>query len=325
MSRLLETFFRALRGEELSVQRLSNEYGVSSKSITRDITKIKSFLADNRELVNHAELKYNYGTKSYHLTSDEFLTDKELFAIAKVILGVRAFSTMDAVELIAKFKKFTTAADRKMLEGIVRKELHHYTEIKHDCNNVIDTLWKLINTVHKKQEITIWYFKMDRTLSEKRIQPVSLVFMEYYFYLIAYYPGQYKEPRFFRIDRIRDIVVHRKIFDLSESKNLADSSQIPNFDEVVLRKQYPFMFYGKYRKNIRFLFTGPSVQAILDRLPSAKVIEAKQGSYIIEADIYGDGIKMFLLSQGSWVKVLGPPDFIDEMKLEIEKMQQLYV
>ena len=35
-------------------------------------------------------------------------------------------------------------------------------------------------------------------------------------------------------------------------------------------------------------------------------------------------IKMYLLSQGSWVKVLAPQEFVDEMKTEIEKMKKMY-
>ena len=34
--RVLEIFFRGLRGEDLSVQELANEYNVSTKSITRN-------------------------------------------------------------------------------------------------------------------------------------------------------------------------------------------------------------------------------------------------------------------------------------------------
>ena len=32
--------------------------------------------------------------------------------------------------------------------------------------------------------------------------------------------------------------------------------------------------------------------------------------------VHGTGIKMTLLSQGSWVKVLSPQSFVDEMKQE---------
>ena len=43
--RLLELFFRGLRGEGLSVQALAQEYDVSTKSITRSINDLKAFLA----------------------------------------------------------------------------------------------------------------------------------------------------------------------------------------------------------------------------------------------------------------------------------------
>ena len=48
--RLLEIFFRALRGEGLSVQRLADEYEVSTKSIGRDISDLKSFLTEHRAM-----------------------------------------------------------------------------------------------------------------------------------------------------------------------------------------------------------------------------------------------------------------------------------
>lgn len=312
--RTLEILFRAVRGEEISVRKLAEEHNVSTKSITRDINKIKDFLAENRDLTGNAEFGYCYVHKSYRLVSDEFLTGQELFAVAKAILGTRAFPKDEATGLIDKFKRFTTADDRRKLQEIVAKELLHYSEIKHECDSVTDNLWQLVIALHDKKEITITYKKIDCTLSEKRIQPASLIFTEYYFYLIAYYPGKYNEPRYFRVDRITEIVEHRKRFD---------AEGIPNFDEGLLRQRSQFMFYGPLR-NIRFEFTGPSVQAILDRLPTAKIVERGRGSYIIEAETHGNGIKMFLLSQGSWVKVLNPPEFAEEIKLEIDKMRLLY-
>lgn len=48
---VLELFFRGLRGEDLSIRNLANEYGVSTKSISRDITDLKAFLADTVNLL----------------------------------------------------------------------------------------------------------------------------------------------------------------------------------------------------------------------------------------------------------------------------------
>ena len=46
---------------------------------------------------------------------------------------------------------------------------------------------------------------------------------------------------------------------------------------------------------------------------------------IIEAEVnVGRGIVMYLLSQGSYVKVLSPQSLVDEMKAETEKMLAMY-
>lgn len=160
--RLLEIFFRSLRGEDLSVQRLAEEYNVSTKSISRDINDLKSFLADHRQLVGNTELVYSNQEKCYHLYMDEFLTNQEILALLEVMIGARAFSKEELLTLANKLKRFTTAQDRPMLNDLIRKELYHYTEIKHDCISVQETLWKLAKCITEKREITIEYYRADR-------------------------------------------------------------------------------------------------------------------------------------------------------------------
>lgn len=65
--RTLEIFFRGIRGEDLSPFKLAAEYGVSTKSIARNISEIKDFLAENRELVGYTELEYSHASKAYRL------------------------------------------------------------------------------------------------------------------------------------------------------------------------------------------------------------------------------------------------------------------
>jgi len=328
-NRTLEIFFRGIRGEDLSPYKLATEYGVSAKTVTRSINEIKDFLAESRELVGHAELEYSYVTKAYCLIIDEFLSDKELFAIAKVIIGTRSFSANDMALIISKLKRFVSIGDRNLLDEIIRKELYHYNAVKHDCENIGETLWQLIESITKQKEITISYYRKDRTYTEKRIIPMSLMFSEYYFYLIAYYPDKYDEPRYFRVDRITKIVEHRKrakseqIPDYDDIEERRRAEQFPNFDEGEFRKRNQYMFYGKLRR-IRFWYTGPSIQAILDKLPTAKIIERKRGEYLLEAEVYGDGIKMFLLSQGAWVKVVAPDEFVQEMRDTVREIALLY-
>ena len=320
LERVLELFFRGLRGEDLSVQQLAYEYQVSTKSITRSINDLKAFLADHRQLVGNTELRYSYQDKCYHLYMDEFLSSKELFALVEVMIGVRAFSKMELLSLTNKLKGFTTPEDRTKLSELIRKELYHYAEVKHDCESVQERLWQLVNCISEKQEISIDYYRKDRKWVSHRLRPISVMFADHYFYLIAYKTGvEPTTPSYFRVDRIKELTLHRKHFTAEEA---------PHFDEGWLRERSLFMWPGPLR-TIRFEFTGPSLQAALDKLPTAKVIDrgtTADGTpkYLIEAETYGDGIKMWLLSQGSWVKVTAPQEFVEEMRTEISILSGLY-
>ena len=67
------------------------------------------------------------------------------------------------------------------------------------------------------------------------------------------------------------------------------------------------------------------VKKYISKLPTAKIIERLGGNkYLIEAEVYGDGIKMWLLSQGAWVKVTEPPELVEDIKNEISNLSQIY-
>jgi len=312
----LELFFRGLRGEDISVKNLAAEYDVSTKSISRDINGLKKFLVKHRKLVGNAELRYSYREKCYRLYMDEFLTNKELFSLIEVLIGARVFSKTELLALVEKMKRFATPDDRPKLDELIRRELYYYPEVKHDCESVQAVLWRLINCIMDKREISIEYYRADRKWVTHRLRPASVLFNDFYFYLIAFNTeGTLDKPLYFRVDRIKYITEHRKKFTHMDA---------PDFDEGLLRQRSLFMWAGKLR-TIRFEFSGSSIQAVLDKLPTARVIERKGKIYTVQADVYEDGIKMWLLSQGHRIKVISPEDFVEEMKKEIELMRNQYL
>ncbi len=314
-NRLLELFYRAVKGENLSVKKLADEYGVSTKSISRDISEIKNFLCDSRDLVGNTELKYAANSKTYYLEFDNFLLSKELVALIEMMLGCRAFSKTDMLEIVAKLKSFTTHHDRSMLNELISRELYHYVEVGHDCKSVIENVWQLTRCINERIEISVEYYKASRDLVNRRLQPIAIMFSDYYYYLIAFRTDKDDwKPLYFRVDRIVNIVEHREHFKVPKGHD---------FDEGELRNKIQFMFPGEYRK-IKFAYSGASVQAILDKLPTAKIIDVDGNRKIIEAETYGTGINMYLLSQGSMVEVLDPPELLGEIKSELSKMIAYY-
>ena len=313
--RLMEVFYRVLRGEAISPKKLADHYNVSTKSISRTIGDLKIFLAESRNLIGEFELVYNNADKCYRLNFNDILTNMELFAIIKILLGTRALSQDELLLLITKLKRITSQEDRKRLEDLIRNEIYSYKEIKHDCESVEKNLWELGCCIKNKSEISIEYYRMDRQWKIYRLKPVSVMFSDHYFYLIAFKIGEYEHPFYFRVDRIKNLTIHR-----IKSDNVA----APQFDEGLLRQRSLFMWPGILR-TVRFEFSGPSVQAVLDKLPTAHIIEYFGGGrYLIEAETYGDGIKMWLLSQGDWVKVVYPAEFVKEIKETIQGMNEKY-
>ena len=62
------------------------------------------------------------------------------------------------------------------------------------------------------------------------------------------------------------------------------------------------MYGGKLQK-IRFKYIGPSIEAVLDRLPTAVIIEQDADGWTVEAEVFGKGIDMWLRSQGDYVSL----------------------
>ena len=56
--------------------------------------------------------------------------------------------------------------------------------------------------------------------------------------------------------------------------------------------------YGGRLKKIRFKYKGSSLEAVLDRLPTAKVIKEEGGEVLVQAEVFGDGVDRWIRSQG---------------------------
>ena len=96
----------------------------------------------------------------------------------------------------------------------------------------------------------------------------------------------------YRIDRIKSCRVLDEHFSVPYKDR---------FQEGEFRKRVQFMYGGKLER-IRFRYTGPSIEAVLDRLPTAEIVEQTEDGWIVEAEVFGKGIKMWLRSQGEYIE-----------------------
>ena len=99
-------------------------------------------------------------------------------------------------------------------------------------------------------------------------------------------------PTIYRLDRIKTLEVEQETFHIPYNRR---------FQEGEFRKRVQFMYGGRLQR-VTFTYTGYDIDAILDRLPTAKILSEDNGTYQLEAEVYGKGIEMWLRSQGKYVK-----------------------
>ena len=313
--RILYLMYTFMRGNSISISTTAKELGVSEKSILRVLSTIKNFLCDSRSLVGNTKIIYSHKMKMHHLDSEDCLQNEELLIIIKVLLSSRLLSKDETEIIIRKLKRAMSSVNKTMMDNIIKRELQEYQEVARDNNGIMDYVGSLIRAIYEQKELTLAYRKMDKEEVVRRVQPLSMMVSEYYLYLICYRcDDEVRTPIYFRVDRILNMTVYNDHF--RKDRHIA-------INEGLVRQKVQYMFSGK-KRCIRFSYNGPSINAILDRIPTARIVETLSTETILEADIEGDGIKMVLLSQGSKVKVLAPQDFVDEMRDEIATMYESY-
>ena len=304
--RLLELYNRLLKNDDIDIEEYAKENGVSTRTVERDIKCIKDFLANNENQTR--ELIRNRKKKKYQLTYTEDcinLTKSEILAISKILLSSRAF-LKDEISLIVDkiVKQCGSDEDLDLIQNLLKNEKFHYIELQHK-KSFINYIWDLGQAIKDKKKVEIAYKKMDGNVVKRIIDPVGLMFSEYYFYLLAHIENIDKEKYFFnkddiyptiyRLDRIEDFKVLNEKYIPTLYKN--------KFQEGVFRKQVQFMTGGKLRK-LKFIYKGSSIEALLDKIPTAKAKEIDKNIYEIKAEVFGNGIDRWILSQGEAIEII---------------------
>lgn len=327
-TRVLELYQDFLSGKLINKQQAAEQYHVNVRSIQRDIDSIRDFLSEQcaKEGIVR-KIEYDKKENGYRLVTQEIeqLSKGEVLALCKILLESRAF-TKEQVEkqLQIILNLCVSQKEKSNIEWFISNELFHYHDPAHATVDS-DNLWMVAQAIRNQSVLEIEYQKLkDRQIVKRTVEPVGLMFSEYYFYLMgvitdhstreAFHKKNDPYPTIYRLDRIHSIKETGEKFSVLYKDR---------FKEGEYKNRTQFMFGGEPQK-ISFNYYGPSVEAVLDKFPMAKVVDEKEGVCSIEAEVFGTGVKMWLLSQGSKVKVTAPETLEQEIKQEIGRMDAQY-
>lgn len=306
--RALDIYDKLLGGSCVKKSEEAAVYGVTERSIQRDIDIIRSYLEESCPKGDHINsVVYSRAEKGYrleHLYSVKF-TNSEILAFCKILLSSRAFTKKEMQKLLNKLIACCIPTDnQKLVANLVKNNLFHYVELRHKTK-FIDMMWQIGTAIDEHRYIEIAYKRTkDMSVVKRRLKPVAIMFSEFYFYLTAFIDDEkIKEdfevlndsfPTIYRIDRIKKLTVSNDNFHIPYKNR---------FEEGDFLNKIQFMYGGKLQK-VKFKYFGTDIDAILDRLPTAKILAQGSDEYTIEAEVFGRGIDMWLRSQGGMVKIL---------------------
>ena len=301
--RILLMYSRLVNGEILSKKEMAEEFHVTERSIQRDIEALRCFFQEEGV---QQEIAYERKGGGYCLRQKNKvnLTEEEILAVCKILMKSRSLRKEEMFPILNKIMENNLTKEKcQLIEDLVSNEKFHYIEPHHE-KYILPTLWELALAVKKQCVVELEYERMKEPKFVKRIvEPVGILFSEYYFYLAAFLRNVDRKeefenkddiyPTIYRIDRIKSYHISDEHFHVTYKER---------FEEGEFQKRVQFMYGGKQRK-IRFKYTGLSVEAVLDRLPTAKIIGEDGDSKLIEAEVIGDGVEMWLRSQGDSIEM----------------------
>lgn len=304
IERVLGIYTRLLNGSIVKKSEEAANYGVNERSIQRDIDDIRNYFELDGERVGCINnVIYDRSSKGYRLEKvcKMKLSNSEVLALCKILLDSRAFTKTEMTQMLDRLISCCVPeTNQRMLKELIRNEEFHYVEPKHRTV-FMDKLWELGTAINGCRCIEIEYTRSkDKITVTRKLRPVAVMFSEFYFYLTAFIDDEKVQenfkvlndafPTIYRLDRIKKLAV------LDERFHIPYSSR---FEEGEFRKRIQFMYGGKLQK-VKFRYSGYDIDAVLDRLPTAKVLSEEDEVYIVEAEVFGQGIDMWLRSQGSF-------------------------
>ena len=328
--RIFDIYTRLCEGKLINKTAEAKFFGVDERSIQRDIDDIRTFIKNStveHGTQNEREIVYDRIEKGFRMTGNEerVMSNSEILAVSKILLESRAFTKAEIDSILHKLiLGCASPKSKKLVEDAVRNEKYHYVELHHQ-SHIQDKLWELNEEIQHTNLLEIIYGKAvsSKETVTRIVEPVAILFSEYYFYLHAYiveadenenYVHKYEYPAIFRIDRI---------MSYKEIGQKFKTIYTNRFEEGEFRKRVQFMYAGELYK-FQFRYTGRNKEAVFDRLPTAELLSEDENGSIFEAELYGRGIMMWLLSQGRNIEVLGPEAFREKMKEEIRAMLGRY-
>ena len=290
------------------IERLKNEgYNVTRNTVKSDINS----LIDAG--YNIIETKARSNTSCYHYESE--FSVEECRIILDSLYSNKFIRNEYKRNIKEKILSNISYIDRAVLRNSVITETIDTGGI-----DVTRNLFVLHKAIIERKIIEFINATRDadkRIIKKKKVEyfiPKKIYYYNNRYYLIGF--NETQEIRHYRIDRLSKIII-KELHDNKENIELKDYGLI-NFD----------MFRAEKVERVELKVNKSLINSVIekfgDRIDIHRCLE--DGDYFIISTFVGinTGLVRWILKQGAEAKVIYPEYLIEKLKVEIEKVQNLY-
>ncbi|TNE50191.1 MAG: YafY family transcriptional regulator [Deltaproteobacteria bacterium] len=306
LDRMLTIIVMLLNRSRISAKELAEKFEVSVRTVYRDIESINMA---GIPILSYPGNNGGFGIMENYKLSHQLLTLDSLCSILSTLQGVNA--TLEDAEIDASIEKLRNLIpqdkahhlDLHMEQIIVGMEPWAYTSKQKQW------IKQIRSAIAQSRLVTIAYRSYSNETSTRLVEPMSLVFKGYTWYLFAY--CQLKEDfRVFRISRILDLQLEDEVFQRRDK----------SYHEVeeASEKELPTI-------SVTLKFS-PQVRARVEDIFDRETIEfGSQGELIVTAQFpEKEWYLSLILSFGEHVEVLGPEKVRQAVAARVQSMHKIY-
>lgn len=304
------------------------QVSAKKRAIQRGLKSIEDALSDPqmKELfIYHKERSGKVYEYSIDYNGKTFINGQEALVLTKILLASRALNDQETTTIINKWQNMISTKARKTIKSAVNENFDNESYII-DSNDREKTIWKLEEYIQSRSNISFNYRNLEVSGSpevNEEILPLHVFFDNYYFFLKGYkFENNHSQFKTYRIDWMKDITKVKSKIKLIGQNMPQNSKEDPK----------SLFAYDGEEKSLEFEYYG-FPDYIYDKFPQVELEKVepdkpkKFGFPVHKMRVkihYSDGVKMWLLSQATVLKVLSPPEVVEDLRNLLEDGLKMY-
>lgn len=295
-SRLFKIVYYLLEKGRSTAPELSEKFEVSVRTIYRDIDALSSA---------GIPIYTTQGKGGGISILNNFVLDKSLFSeqereqILMALQGITATEGKNSDELLAKVSALFQTKNINWIEvdfsGWVQNRPRQ------------DVFNSIKNAIFSKNILSFRYFNNNGQITDRRVQPIKLIFKskDWYLYGFCLLKNDY---RIFKLTRIKELEIQSETF----SQNC-----ITPVIEKQIRNDSTITVQLKFDKRIAF--------RVFDEF-AEEAVKDEQGNLYVQAELPdNDTLYSYILSFSDQVEIIEPQNVREHMKEKLEVMLKKYL